>query len=40
MAGSGLADRFARVEIVSEKDMATYRRVMGEAGVGRPRTSS
>ena len=33
VAGSGLADRFARVEIVSEKDVATYRRVMGEAGV-------
>jgi putative hydrolase of the HAD superfamily len=33
VAGSGLADRFARVEIVSEKDAATYRRVMGEAGV-------
>jgi len=33
IAGSGLADRFARVEIVSEKDVATYRRVMGEASV-------
>ena len=33
VAGSGLADRFARVEIVSEKDMTTYRRVIGEAGV-------
>lgn len=33
VAGSGLADRFARVEIVSEKDVGTYRRVMGEAGV-------
>jgi putative hydrolase of the HAD superfamily len=33
VAGSGLADRFARVEIVSEKDVATYRRVMSEAGV-------
>ncbi len=33
VAGSGLADRFARVEIVSEKDMATFRRVMSEAGV-------
>jgi putative hydrolase of the HAD superfamily len=33
VAGSGLADRFARVEIVSEKDVSTYRRVMGEAGV-------
>lgn len=33
VAGSGLADRFARVEIVSEKDVATYRRVMAAAGV-------
>jgi putative hydrolase of the HAD superfamily len=33
VAGSGLADRFARVEIVSEKDVGTYRRVMGEARV-------
>ena len=33
VAGSGLADRFSRVEIVSEKDVSTYRRVMGEAGV-------
>jgi putative hydrolase of the HAD superfamily len=33
VAGSGLADRFARVEIVSEKDVSTYQRVMGEAGV-------
>jgi putative hydrolase of the HAD superfamily len=33
VAGSGLAERFARVEIVSEKDVATYRRVMGDAGV-------
>ncbi len=33
VAGSGLADRFARVEIVSEKDVGTYRRVMGEASV-------
>jgi putative hydrolase of the HAD superfamily len=33
VAGSGLADRFARVEIVSEKDVATYRRVMSETGV-------
>jgi putative hydrolase of the HAD superfamily len=33
VAGSGLADRFSRVEIVSEKDVATYRRVMAEARV-------
>jgi putative hydrolase of the HAD superfamily len=33
VAGSGLADRFDRVEIVSEKDVATYRRVMAEAEV-------
>ncbi len=33
VAGSGLADRFTRVEIVSEKDVGTYRRVMSEAGV-------
>jgi putative hydrolase of the HAD superfamily len=33
VAGSGLADRFARVEIVSEKDVGTYRRVMSETGV-------
>ncbi|HET8617353.1 MAG TPA: HAD family hydrolase [Acidimicrobiales bacterium] len=33
VAGSGLADRFARVEIVSEKDVATYRRVMASAEV-------
>ena len=33
VAGSGLADRFARVEIVSEKDVPTYRRVMAAAGV-------
>jgi putative hydrolase of the HAD superfamily len=33
VAGSGLADRFSRVEIVSEKDVSTYRRVMGEATV-------
>jgi putative hydrolase of the HAD superfamily len=33
VAGSGLADRFSRVEIVSEKDASTYRRVMGEASV-------
>jgi putative hydrolase of the HAD superfamily len=33
VAGSGLADMFSRVEIVSEKDVSTYRRVMDEAGV-------
>jgi len=33
VAGSGLADRFDRVEIVSEKDVATYRRIMAAAGV-------
>jgi putative hydrolase of the HAD superfamily len=33
VAGSGLADRFDRVEIVSEKDVDTYRRVMADAGV-------
>jgi putative hydrolase of the HAD superfamily len=33
VAGSGLADRFARIEIVSEKDVDTYRRVMAVAGV-------
>ena len=33
VAGSGLADRFERVEIVSEKDVPTYRRVIAAAGV-------
>jgi putative hydrolase of the HAD superfamily len=33
VAGSGLADRFDRVEIVSEKDEDTYRRVMAAAEV-------
>lgn len=33
VAGSGLADRFDRVEIVSEKNVPTYRRVMAAAGV-------
>jgi putative hydrolase of the HAD superfamily len=33
VAGSGLADRFARVEIVSEKDVPTYRRIIDELGV-------
>ncbi len=33
VAGSGLADRFDRVEIVSEKDVPTYRRVMAAAEV-------
>ncbi len=33
VAGSGLAERFTRVEIVSEKNADTYRRVMAEADV-------
>jgi putative hydrolase of the HAD superfamily len=33
VAGSGIADRFSRVEIVSEKDVDTYRRVMAAAEV-------
>lgn len=33
LAGSGLADRFDDVEIVSEKDVATYRRIITETGV-------
>lgn len=33
VAGSGLAELFSRVEIVSEKDVATYRRVMADAEV-------
>jgi putative hydrolase of the HAD superfamily len=33
VAGSGLADRFDRVEIVSEKDEDTYQRVMAAAEV-------
>jgi putative hydrolase of the HAD superfamily len=33
VAGSGLADRFDRVEIVSEKDVGTYRRIMDVLGV-------
>ena len=33
VAGSGLADRFAAVEIVSEKDVPTYRRIITEQGV-------
>jgi putative hydrolase of the HAD superfamily len=33
VAGSGLADRFDRVEIVSEKNTATYQRVMAAADV-------
>ena len=32
LARSGLADRFARVEIVSEKDEATYARIAAAAG--------
>ena len=34
IAASALADHFDRVEIVSEKDAKTYRRVMREEGVG------
>jgi putative hydrolase of the HAD superfamily len=34
LAGSGLGELFDRVEIVSEKDEATYRRVMDALGVG------
>ena len=33
VAASGLADHFERVEIVSEKDEATYRRVLDAVGV-------
>jgi putative hydrolase of the HAD superfamily len=33
VAGCGLADRFDRVEIVSEKDVDTYRRIMAVADV-------
>jgi putative hydrolase of the HAD superfamily len=33
VAGSGIADKFDQIEIVSEKDVATYRRVMAAAGV-------
>jgi putative hydrolase of the HAD superfamily len=33
VAQSGLADLFQRIEIVSEKDVATYRRVLGECDV-------
>ena len=33
VAGSGLADKFERVEIVSEKDVPTYRRDLAAAGV-------
>jgi putative hydrolase of the HAD superfamily len=33
LAGSGLADRFSRVEIVSEKDVPTYRRILTELDV-------
>jgi len=33
VARSGVADQFERVEIVSEKDEATYRRVIGAMGV-------
>jgi putative hydrolase of the HAD superfamily len=33
VAGSGLADRFSHVEIVSEKDVPTYRRIIEGLGV-------
>ena len=33
VASSGLADLFQRIEIVSEKDAATYGRVLGEFGL-------
>src|SRR5205823_5362281 len=33
VAGSGLGDRFESIEIVSEKDEATYRRVLHRLGV-------
>jgi len=33
VAGSGLGDRFESIEIVSEKDEATYRRVLQRLGV-------
>ena len=33
VAGSGLGELFERIEIVSEKDEATYRRVAGDLGV-------
>jgi putative hydrolase of the HAD superfamily len=36
VANSGLADLFHRIEIVSEKDAATYRRVLGEFGLDAP----
>ena len=34
LAASGLGDRFAAVEIVSEKDAATYARVFARHGTG------
>jgi putative hydrolase of the HAD superfamily len=33
LAGSGLADKFSQVDIVSEKDVATYRRIIERTGV-------
>ena len=33
IAASGLADRFERLEIVAEKDVETYRKVVASAGV-------
>jgi len=37
VAGSGLADLFHRIEIVSEKDVRSYARVLGEFGIDAPR---
>lgn len=37
IVASGLADRFERIEIVSEKDPDTYRRVVATMGVDRSR---
>ena len=33
LAGSGLADKFSQVDIVSEKDVPTYRRIIERTGV-------
>jgi putative hydrolase of the HAD superfamily len=33
LAGSGLADKFSQVDIVSEKDVPTYQRVIARTGV-------
>ena len=37
IARSGLADRFAEIEIVSEKDEATYRRILERHGIAAER---